>query len=82
MMDTRANEGRWSVALTYTAERTNIINDGFGVGCTSAVGRKRVLANGGLLEVHLGTSQQAVVDFMFAAIGVIEVLAVVVVSKQ
>ena len=29
--------------------------------------RKRVLANGGLPEVHLGACQQAVVDFMFAA---------------
>lgn len=35
------------------------------------MGRKRVLANGGLLEVHLGACQQAVVDFMFAAIPVI-----------
>jgi hypothetical protein len=34
----------------------------------TAMWRKRVLANGGLLEVHLGACQQAVVDFMFAAI--------------
>ena len=37
------------------------------------VQRKRVLANGGLPEVHWGASQQAVVDFMFAAIPVIRV---------
>lgn len=30
--------------------------------------QKRVLANGGLLEVRLGACQQAVVDFMFAAL--------------
>jgi hypothetical protein len=29
--------------------------------------RKRVLANGGLLDVHLGACQQAVVVFMYAA---------------
>jgi hypothetical protein len=28
----------------------------------------RVLANSGLLEVHMGAGQQAVVDIMFAAI--------------
>ncbi len=35
-------------------------------------GRKRVLANGGLLEVHLGACQQAVVDFMYAAGAVLQ----------
>jgi len=30
--------------------------------------RNRVLANGRYLEVHWGTCQQAVVDFMFAAL--------------
>ena len=34
----------------------------------TALQRKRVLANGGLREVHLGACQQAVVGFMFAAI--------------
>lgn len=38
----------------------------------AALQRKRVLANGGLLEVHLGACQQAAVDFMFAAIGVFD----------
>jgi hypothetical protein len=28
----------------------------------------RVLANGGLLEIHLGACEEAFVDFMFAAI--------------
>lgn len=32
-----------------------------------ALQRLRVLAKGGLLEVHRGARQQAVVDFMFAA---------------
>jgi hypothetical protein len=31
------------------------------------VGRKQVPANGGLLKVHLGACQQAVMDFNFAA---------------
>jgi hypothetical protein len=35
--------------------------------------REQVLANGGLLEVHRGARQQVVVDFMFAAIAVIDV---------
>ncbi len=39
--------------------------------------RKRVLANGGLLDVHLGACQQAVVDFRFAAITVVGVVAVI-----
>ncbi len=30
--------------------------------------RERVLANGGLLDVHLGACQEVVVDFMFAAL--------------
>lgn len=37
----------------------------------SSTQRERVLVNGGLLEVHLGAGQQAVVNFMFAAIVVI-----------
>jgi hypothetical protein len=32
-----------------------------------ALGRLRVLANGGLPEVHWGACQQSVVDFSFAA---------------
>lgn len=39
----------------------------FGASCRPALGHKRVLANGGLLEVHLGAFQQAVVDFKYAA---------------
>ena len=38
---------------------------------TAVLQRKRVLANGGLLEVHRGACQQAVVNFMFAAIPVV-----------
>jgi hypothetical protein len=33
------------------------------------------VTNGRLLEVHPAASQQAVVDFMFAALGVVRVLA-------
>jgi hypothetical protein len=33
----------------------------------SAVQRQRVLASGGLLEIHREACQQAVVNFMFAA---------------
>jgi hypothetical protein len=36
----------------------------------SAMQRNLPVANGGLLEVHLGSSQQAVVNFTFAAIAV------------
>lgn len=36
-------------------------------GLKAGMQRKRVLANGGLLDVHLGACQQAAVDFMFAA---------------
>jgi hypothetical protein len=36
------------------------------------LGRKRVLAYGGLLEVHLGACRQAIVDFMFAGIAVVD----------
>jgi hypothetical protein len=44
----------------------------------AVVWRERVLANGGLLEVHLGACQRAVVDFMFAAtsvLGICDLLA-------
>jgi len=47
----------------------------FGANVAPASQRKRVLANGGLLDVHLGACQQAVVDFMFAAIPDIQGLA-------
>jgi hypothetical protein len=36
----------------------------------SVVGRKRVVANGGLPEVHFGVCQPAAVDFMLSAIAV------------
>jgi len=38
-----------------------------GTNFVSGMQRLRVLAKVGLLEVHLGACQQAVVDFMFAA---------------
>lgn len=67
MMDTRANEGRWSVALTYTAEWTNKINDGFGIGCTSAVGSYLPVTNSRLLEARRVACQQTFVNFADAA---------------
>jgi hypothetical protein len=57
-----------SGARHFLPSRHSKVNVSNGDDLGHGLQRKRVLVNGGLLEVHLGACQQAVVDFRFAAI--------------